>query len=243
MKTAVMLVVSMIVMVLSVQAQDWNYDQYRTDLGYYYAEQQYANSGFKTQLPLMCYNQGYYNNQRYYNNQCNGYGYNRYVYNRYGYNGYNNQANWYNRGGNRYIARDDLAQPVKENKFKRNEYYQKSPRYAEPVPVVSSVNKYEMETGWIKFTVVPETATVTVDTKYIGEAKKYNGYPAQYVSLIGTRKVTIKAPGYKEAIFLVGVERESRTMVECKLDLADPNTQPNPEEIPDIEGNVALRIK
>lgn len=206
----------------------WNYEQYRKDLGYYYAERQYANSGYKTQVPTPIprirrssrYRDDYY---RYEDR-------NRYRY--------DDRDIWW--------EYQDAVTPVKENKYQRNEYYKKSPRYSEPIPIVSSINKYEMETGWIKFEVTPETANVFVDEKYIGLAKKYNGYPEQYVSLIGTRKIVIRSPGYKEAIFLTGVETECRTLIQVDLEI-DPNWDESSgrkkEPIPDIEGNVALRIK
>ena len=243
MKTAVFIMNILI----AVAGYAWDYDQYREDLGYYYAEKQYANSGFKCFDPQYVLRIEKYNrDNRYYYNRGE-----RYYYNRYDRYVVRDDGRYIAQGDSRYIDRDIVAQPVKENKYKRNEYYQKAPRYAEPVPAVSAVNKYDMETGWIKFVVQPEDATVMVDTKYIGLAKKYNGFPEQYVSLIGTRKVILRAKGYKEAVFLVNVDRESRTVVECKLDPVKEDAKQDStnvveqktEDVPDLEGNIAYRLK
>ena len=238
MKTTIFIIcIGTLLFVSSVFA--WDYDQYLEDLGYYYAEKQYANSGFKCFDPKYVWRVERYNQaDRYYYNRSDRYYYdrgNRYYYNR-------DDTRYIAQGDSRYIDRDIIVQPVKENKYRRNEFYQKAPRYAEPIPVVSAINKSDMETGWIKFTVQPEDADILVDTKYIGQAKKYNGYPEQYVSLIGTRKVILRAKGYKEAIFLVNVDRESRTIVECKLDPTAVEERYD-DSVPDLEGNIVLRLK
>ena len=243
MKTAIFIISAL----MAVTGYAWDYDQYREDLGYYYAEKQYANSGFKCFDPKYVWRVERYNEaDRYYYNRGDRCYYNRsdrYYYDRgdrYYYN--RDDTRYIAQGDSRYIDRDIIVQPVKENKYRRNEFYQKAPRYAEPIPVVSAINKSDMETGWIKFTVQPEDADILVDTKYIGQAKKYNGYPEQYVSLIGTRKVILRAKGYKEAIFLVNVDRESRTIVECKLDPTAVDEKYD-DTVPDLEGNIVLRLK
>ena len=47
---------------------------------------------------------------------------------------------------------------------------------------------------------------------------------------------------YCPVIFLVNVDRESRTIVECKLDPTAVDEK-HDDTVPDLEGNIVLRLK